>query len=120
MTMTRPIYRAREFKIVATYTLSLAFDDATQQVIDFEPVLRGELYAPLRDPTLFNRVALDRDTHTLIWPNGADFDPATLHDWPHCGAAFAEMASHWEPARGVTRAATGRLDLDYLQRGQDI
>ena len=27
------------------------------------------------------------------------FDPATLHDWPQCAAAFEEMASHWESAR---------------------
>jgi Protein of unknown function (DUF2442) len=97
--MTQSMYRVQGFEIVAPYTLRVCFDDATQQLIDFEPVLRGELYGPLRDLTLFNQVSLDRESHTLIWPNGADFDPATLHDWPQCGAAFAEMASHWELAR---------------------
>jgi hypothetical protein len=97
--MTHALCRVQQFEIVAPYTLRVGFDDATQQVIDFEPVLRGELYGPLHDLTLFNRIALDPETHTLIWPNGADFDPATLHDWTQCGAAFAEMESHWEPAR---------------------
>ena len=54
--MTHPMYRVEEFEIVARYTLRVVFDDATQQLIDFEPVLRGELYGPLRDLTLFNRV----------------------------------------------------------------
>jgi hypothetical protein len=35
------------------------FDDATQQVADFRPVLAGEMYAPLRDLTLFNQVHID-------------------------------------------------------------
>jgi hypothetical protein len=64
---------------------------------DFEPILKGELYGPLRDPRLFNQAALDTEAGTLVWPNGADFDPATLHDWPQCKAAFIEMASRWEP-----------------------
>ena len=97
--MTHLMCRVREFEIVDRYTLRVVFDDATQQLINFEPVLRGELYGPLRDLSLFNQVALDTDAHTLVWPNGADFDPATLHEWPNCKAAFIEMASRWEGVR---------------------
>src|SRR5439155_20151456 len=59
------------------------FDDHTEQTINFEPVLGGELLRPLRNLDLFNQVKLDQEVHTLVWPNGADFDPATLHDWPN-------------------------------------
>ncbi len=95
--MNHLLCRVREFEIVAPYTLRVAFDDATEQVVDFEPVLRGELYGPLRNLVLFNQVAIDPEVETLVWPNGADFDPATLHAWPECKAAFADMASRWEP-----------------------
>ncbi len=44
-------------------------------------MLTGELYSPLQDLGLFNQVQLDPEISTLVWPNGADFDPATLHDW---------------------------------------
>ena len=94
--MTHLICRVRNFEIVAPFTLRIDFDDDTQQVVDFQPVLKGELYGPLRDLALFNQVTLDSEAHTLIWPNGADFDPATLHDWPRCAAAFAEMARAWD------------------------
>jgi len=30
---------------------------------------------------VFRQVRLDPEVHTVVWPNGADFDPATLHDW---------------------------------------
>jgi hypothetical protein len=36
----------------------------------------------LRDLNLFNQVRLDSEVRTLVWPNGSDFEPATLHDWP--------------------------------------
>ena len=96
--MTHPIYRVRSFQIVAPYTLRVGFDDGTQQVIDFEPILAGELYGPLRDPTLFSGVRLDDEVHTLVWPNGADFDPATLHDWPDHVQALTSRARGWESA----------------------
>ena len=94
--MTHRICRVVDFEIVGACCLRVKFDDASEQTIDLEPVLRGELYGPLRDKTMFNLVALDAEVGTLVWPNGADFDPATLHDWPECGSAFAEMASRWE------------------------
>jgi hypothetical protein len=58
------------------------FDDGQEQEIDLQPVLVGELYGPLRDIKLFNQVEIDPEVHTLVWPNGADFDPETLYNWP--------------------------------------
>ena len=84
---------------MAPYTLRLRFDDATEQTINLQPVLAGELYAPLNELKLFNQVRLDPEVHTLVWPNGADFDPATLHDWPLVGQAFAELARRWQAIR---------------------
>ena len=98
MTTPHPIHRVRSFQIVAPYALRVQFDDATEQLINFEPVLGGELYRPLRDLAVFNQVRIDPQVHTLIWPNGADFDPATLHDLPRFAEAFAERVRRWEMA----------------------
>jgi hypothetical protein len=59
-------------------------------------VLAGDLFGPLRDLQLFNRVMIDPEVHTLVWPNGADFDPATLHDWPEHVESLVERAQRWE------------------------
>ena len=93
--MIHPIYRVVSFVIVAPYTLRVTFDDTTTQVIDFAPILGGELYGPLRDASLFNQVQLDLEVHTLVWPNGADFDPATLHDWPEHLEGMKALARQW-------------------------
>ena len=91
-----PIHRVSSFQIVAPYTLRVLFEDQSEQVINFEPVLAGELYRPLRELPLFNQVRIDPEVHTLVWPNGADFDPATLHDWPNQVEALAAHARQWE------------------------
>ena len=96
--MDHPIYRVRDFEIVGPYVLRVAFDDGTVQTIDFERVLAGEFFGPLRDPALFRQVRLDPEVHTLVWPNGADFDPATLHDWPEHVQAFVSRARRWASA----------------------
>jgi hypothetical protein len=97
--MNHPIHRVERFEILAPYTLRVAFDDGTEQVIDFGPVLAGELFGPLRDLSMFEQVRIDPEVHTLVWPNGADFDPATLHDWPLHEPALRRLARRWEPVR---------------------
>ena len=94
--MVHPIYRVRSFEIVAPYTLHVQFDDHTSQTIDFRPILAGELYGPLRDLSLFDQVRIDPEAHTLVWPNDADFDPATLHDWPEHVRELTARAQQWE------------------------
>jgi len=96
---THPIYRVVDFEIVGPYTLRVVFDDGTEQVIAFRPVLEGALYGPLQDEKLFNQVRIDPETHTLVWPNGADFDPETLHHWPRYAEELERMAKRWATVR---------------------
>jgi len=93
--MNHPIYQVCTVEVVGPYTLHVQFTDGVEQIINFKPVLAGELYGPLLDPKLFNQVAIDPEVKTLVWPNGADFDPATLHDWPTYQEAFAARAREW-------------------------
>jgi hypothetical protein len=93
--MIHEIHKVVSFQKVAPFTLRVEFDDGTSQIINFKPVLRGEIYGPLQDPDLFDQVQLDLEIHTLVWPNGADFDPAILHSWPDCVAEFETLAQNW-------------------------
>lgn len=88
--MSHKIHFITSFKIVGPYILEVHFEDGTTQVVNFEDILAGELYSPLLNPDLFKRVSLDPEVKTLVWPNGADFDPAILHDWPQFQEAWRE------------------------------
>jgi hypothetical protein len=89
--MKHSIYKVTSFEIAGPYTLTIRFDNGASRTIDFLPILAGSMYGPLIDLDLFAKVIIDPEIHTLVWPNGVDFDPETLHDWPDNSAAFYAM-----------------------------
>lgn len=93
--MSHEIHRVTAFEQTGQFALNVRFEDGTIQAIDFKPVLAGELFGPLFDPNFFARVAIDPEAATLVWPNGADFDPNTLYNWPEEGPALARLAQNW-------------------------
>ena len=105
--MSHPIHRVTRFSIVGPYTLIAVFADGSEQRIDFRPVLHGPLFGPLEDLATFNAVRLDSEVGTLVWPNDADFDPATLHDWPDVREELATRARAWPSEPRDVRAHTG-------------
>ena len=82
----------------------------TEQRVDFRPVLQGALFGPLQDVATFNAVRLDTEAGTLVWPNGADFDPATLHDWPQVGEELAARAQGWAERSPDRERANTRME----------
>jgi hypothetical protein len=111
--MMHPIHRVARFSIVGPYTLSVAFTDGIEQRVDFKPVLHGALFGPLQDLATFNAVRLDSDAGTFVWPNDANFDPATLHDWPDVSVELASRARTWatstsgQPVSARTESSRG-------------
>ncbi len=97
------VHRVTAFEKVAPFTLAVRFEDGTTQVIDFRPVLRGPIFEALTRGGYFDRVHLDEEIGTLTWPNGADFDPAILHDWPRLGPALVALAHGWTNTSRVTQ-----------------
>ena len=64
---------------------------------------------PLKDVMFFKQFSLHPNFHTLVWPNGADFDPATLHDWPRLAPELESMARRWAVTANEQSPANKRL-----------
>ena len=94
--MNHPFYKILTVKVIGPYILELTFDDGLKKSINFKPVLFGEIYSPLRDLSLFNNVKVDQEVYTIVWPNGADFEPSILHDWEKYESELIERANSWE------------------------
>ena len=61
------------------HRLRLDFDDGSSGELDFSGEDWSGVFVPLADPKYFAAVELDEELGTIVWPNGADIAPETLH-----------------------------------------
>src|ERR1700732_3086383 len=106
--MEHPIYRVTSVNHLGGHRRRVSFDDGVTRDLDLERMLEGELYGPLRDPDTFAGVSVDPEVHTIVWPSGADFDPAILHDWPEHESAMQDLVRTW---------SSRQLDRETISRG---
>ena len=60
------------------YQLKLMFNNGIEGIVDLEQELYGEIFEPLKDKGLFQKVFVT--SRTIEWPNGADFAPEFLFE----------------------------------------
>jgi len=75
-------WRVVKAKVSGPHLLDLTFKDGTRKQVDLLPLLEGPVFQPLQDPAFFARAVLDPVAGTVMWPNGADIAPETLHRLP--------------------------------------
>lgn len=68
-------------EVVGDYRLRLTFEDGTGGEVDLSEWEWRGVFKPLADPAYFRQVELDQELGTIVWPNGADIAPETLHGW---------------------------------------
>ncbi len=69
-----------EVRLMNAYELQLTFNDGVVKMVDLLGELYGEIFAPLKDLSVFNQVRVNPETNTIEWPNGADFAPEFLYE----------------------------------------
>lgn len=75
-----PVVDVTNVRVLARYVVELTFDDGSVKVVDLEGWLRGPAFAPVRDDyELFRAVAVNTESGTIEFPNGADLSPAALY-----------------------------------------
>jgi hypothetical protein len=67
------------------YVVRVMFSDGEIRDVDITPLLDTQVFAPLRDMALFERVNVDRGLGTITWPNGADLDPDVIYAAAYLG-----------------------------------
>jgi hypothetical protein len=60
------------------FRLFVRFNNGVSGEIDLTEELWGEMFEPLKDPSLFATAHQDSIMGTVVWANGADFAPEFL------------------------------------------
>jgi hypothetical protein len=63
----------------AAHVVRVMFADGEVRDVDITPLLDTEVFAPLRDPAIFEQVTVDDEIGTLAWPGSADLDPDVIY-----------------------------------------
>ncbi|MGH8887263.1 MAG: DUF2442 domain-containing protein [Egibacteraceae bacterium] len=75
-----PITDVTDVRVLSRYIVELTFETGEVKVLDLEPLLGGPVFEPLKQNyELFKQVRADAEAGTIVWPNGADISPRTLH-----------------------------------------
>lgn len=106
-----------DVEVVGPYILRVSFDDDSDQVIDLEHVLYGEMFDSLRDPVRFAEVIVNPTTGTIEWPTGANFNPVVLHDWPQHRDRIIEESKQFMP--GAELSEELKRELAALEEADD-
>lgn len=69
-----------DVQYIDQYQLRLTFNNQVVKKVDLQNELDGEIFEALKNLEFFQRVAVNSDTNTIEWPNGADFAPEFLFE----------------------------------------
>jgi hypothetical protein len=81
------IIHVTSVEVVGDHRLRLTFEDGAEGEVNLSGWRWRGVFEPLADPSYFLRVSLDSELGTIVWPNGADLAPETLHAWVVRGLA---------------------------------
>jgi len=72
--------RVTEAEYLKDYKILITFNNGVKKIVDMEHDLWGTMFEPLKDKNLFKQLRVDKEIHTIVWPNGADFSPDSLYE----------------------------------------
>ena len=66
-------------KYISDYKIEVVFNDGRRGVADLKCILKGTVFEPLKEKTIFAQFEIDSEHKTIVWPNGADIAPEFVY-----------------------------------------
>ncbi len=73
------LHRITSVEPLPGYRLRIRFEDGVGGIVDVSELVGEGVFAAWADTDFFAAVAVDDDTGTVVWPDGADLAPDALY-----------------------------------------
>lgn len=73
------------------HVVRVMFADGEVRGVDITPLLDTEVFAPLRDPKVFEQLTVNEELGTIAWPGGADLDRSVIYAALNLGPNKAQI-----------------------------
>ena len=67
-----PCPKIRSVETIDDHTLLVEFDNARKRQYDVTPLLKREMFVPLRNPALFKPVHVEQGGYAVVWNRDID------------------------------------------------
>lgn len=74
------MYRIKAVKVLDNYQLKIYFEDGLKGVIDLTSLIGKGIFKSWKNQKEFEKVYIDKTSHTITWPNGIDLAPEVLYE----------------------------------------
>jgi hypothetical protein len=61
------------------YKVEVAFNNGRKGIADLTDALKGPMFEPLKNKTVFANLVVDEELDTIVWSNGADLAPEYIY-----------------------------------------
>jgi len=66
-------------KYIEDYKVEVSFNNGRKGVADLTDALRGPVFEPLKNKSVFSNFTVDNELETIVWSNGADLAPEYIY-----------------------------------------
>ena len=66
-------------KYIEEYKVQVSFNDGRRGIADLSEALKGPVFTPLKEKSIFSKLEIDTELETIVWPNGADLAPEYIY-----------------------------------------
>lgn len=77
--VTQRTLRLTDAKYVDGYKVEVGFSNGLKGIADLADALKGAVFEPLKNLSLFSKLKVDAELETIVWPNGADLAPEYIY-----------------------------------------